>query len=116
MKLTRRGFLGAMGAAGVAAAMAAGCSSAGSAAGGSGAGSGSDAAASGATIVGRTFFGDHHRYRREEIALLERDARAAGASRVAVAVSAVLGALLAWLPRRLPAAGPAVRNIANRSY
>ena len=39
-----------------------------------------DASSSGATVVGRTFFGDHHRYRPEEIQLLDRDARAAGAS------------------------------------
>lgn len=39
-----------------------------------------DATASGVTVVGRTFFGDHHRYRPEEIGLLERDARASGAT------------------------------------
>lgn len=39
-----------------------------------------DAGASGASVVGRTFFGDHHRYRAEEIALLGRDARSAGAT------------------------------------
>jgi tetraacyldisaccharide 4'-kinase len=39
-----------------------------------------DAAASGASVVGRTFFGDHHRYRPEELELLVRDARSAGAT------------------------------------
>jgi len=42
-----------------------------------------DAAASGATVVGRTFFADHHRYRAKEIERLAEKARTAGADALA---------------------------------